>query len=289
MRMEQYLTFTDLALWEVIVNGDSVSPVASASAGAEGPIPPKTAEQKLARKNELKAKNTLMLAILDEHLLKLHAYKDAKSLWEAIKDRFGGNKESRKMQKTILKQNYENFDASSQEGLDKTYDRFQKLISQLEIHGDVISQEDANLKFLRSLPSAWNNIALIMRNKSDLDTLSMDDLYNNLKVCEYEIKGKLSSSSNSQNVAFVSLDNSSSTYEIVNTAHSVFATSSKDQASTASYDDDVMFSFFSNQSNAPQLDYEDFEQIDAGDLEEMDLKWQVAMLTMRVKRFIKKT
>ncbi|GJT57512.1 hypothetical protein Tco_0992566 [Tanacetum coccineum] len=53
MRMEQYLTFTDHALWEVIVNGDSVSPVASASTGAEGPIPPKTAEQKLARKNEL--------------------------------------------------------------------------------------------------------------------------------------------------------------------------------------------------------------------------------------------
>ncbi|GKB74307.1 ribonuclease H-like domain-containing protein [Tanacetum coccineum] len=248
------------------VNGDSVSPVASASAGAEGPIPPKTAEQKLAKKNELKAKSTLMLAIPDEHLLKFHACKDAKSLWEAIKNRFGGNKESKKMQKTILKQNHENFVKSSQEGLDKTYDRFQKLISQLKIHGEVISQEDANLKLLRSLPSAWNNIALIMRNKSDLDTLSMDDLYNNLKVYESEIKGKLSSSSNSQNVAFVSSDNSSSTNA-----------------------DDVMFSFFANQFNALQLDYEDLEQIDADDLEEMDLKWKVAMLTMRVKRFIKKT
>ncbi|GJS15895.1 ribonuclease H-like domain-containing protein [Tanacetum coccineum] len=123
---------------KVIVNGDLVSPVASASTGAEGPIPPKIAEQKLARKNKLKAKITLMLAILDEHLL-------------------------------------------NQKGLDKTYDRFQKLISQLEIHGEVISQEDANLKLLRSLPSAWNNITLIMRNKSDLDTLSMDYLYNNLK------------------------------------------------------------------------------------------------------------
>ncbi|GJS75802.1 ribonuclease H-like domain-containing protein [Tanacetum coccineum] len=152
MRMEQSE--------EVIVNGDSVIPVASASAGAEGPIPPKTAEQKLARKNELKAKSTLMLAIPDEHLLKFHACKDAKSLWEAIKN--------------------------SQEGLDKTYDRFQKLISQLEIHGEVISQEDSNLKLLRSLPLAWNNIALIMRNKSDLDTLSMDDLYNNLKVKLYD-------------------------------------------------------------------------------------------------------
>ncbi|GKA40072.1 hypothetical protein Tco_0732665 [Tanacetum coccineum] len=86
------------------------------------------------------------------------------------------------MQKTILKQQYENFTASRSEGLDKTYDRFQKLISQLEIHDEVISQEDANLKLLRSLPSAWNNIALIMYNKADLDELSMDDLYNNLKM-----------------------------------------------------------------------------------------------------------
>ncbi|GJW42300.1 hypothetical protein Tco_0071099 [Tanacetum coccineum] len=113
----------------------------------------------------------------------------------------------------------------------------------------------------------WNNIALIM--KSDIDTLSMDDLYNNLKVYESEIKGQTSSSLNSQNVAFVSSNISSNTNETVNTAHSIFAASSKDQASI--------------------LDNEDLEQIDADDLEEMDLKWQVVMLTMRVKRFIKKT
>nr|GEX56605.1 ribonuclease H-like domain-containing protein [Tanacetum cinerariifolium] len=105
MRMEQYLTFTDHALWEVIVNGDSVSLVASAS--SKGPIPPKTAEQKLARKNDLKVKSTLMLAIPDEYLLKFHACKYVKPLWEAIKNMFGCNKESKKMQKTILKQNYE--------------------------------------------------------------------------------------------------------------------------------------------------------------------------------------
>ncbi|GJT85163.1 hypothetical protein Tco_1066880 [Tanacetum coccineum] len=201
---------------EVIVNGDSVSTLTSASVGAEGPIPPKTAEQKLARKNEIKAKSSCMLAIPDEHILKFHAYKDAKSIWEAIKNRFGGNKESKKMQKTILKQNYENFAASNTE--------------------------------------------------------SMDDLYNNLKVYESEIKGQTSSSSNSQNVAFVSFDNSSSTNETVNTAYSVSAASSKDQASTLSYADDVMFSFFANQSNPLQLDNEDLEQIDADDLEEMDLK-----------------
>ncbi|GKB44643.1 ribonuclease H-like domain-containing protein [Tanacetum coccineum] len=235
MRMEQYLTHIDYALYEVIVNGDAPI-IASASAGIEGPIPPKTIEQKLARKNELKAKSTLLLAILDEHLLKFHGIKDAKTLWEAIKAKFGGNKESKKMQKSILKQQYENFVASRSEGLNKTYDRFQKLISQSEIHGEVISQEDENIKLLRSLSSSWNNTALIMRNKSNLDTLSMDDLYNNLKVYESEIKGQTSSSSNS------------------------------------------LCGFYN----------EDLEQIDTDDLEEMDLKWQVVMFTMRVKRFLKK-
>ncbi|GJT19876.1 putative ribonuclease H-like domain-containing protein [Tanacetum coccineum] len=126
-----------------------------------------------------------------------------------------------------------------------------------------------------------------MRNKSDLDTLSMDDLYSNLKVYESDIKSQ--SSSNSQNVAFVSSENTSSTNEAVNTAHEVSTASSQGQSSSSTYVDDVMFSFFANQSNSPQLDNEDLEQIDTDDLKEMDLKWQVAMLTMRVKRFLKKT
>ncbi|GJX45322.1 putative ribonuclease H-like domain-containing protein [Tanacetum coccineum] len=134
---------------DVIVNGDSPT-IASASAGTEGPIPPKTVEQKLARKNELKAKATLLLAILVEYLLKFHGIKGAKTLWEAIKARFGGT-------------------------------------------------------------------------------------------------------------------------------------------SFSTYVDDVMFSFFANQSNTPQLDNEDLEQIDTDDIEEIDLKWQVSLLTMRVKRFLKKT
>ncbi|GKB93587.1 hypothetical protein Tco_0979724 [Tanacetum coccineum] len=208
---------------------------------------------------------------------------------EAIKTRFEGNKESNKMQKTILKQQYENFTASRSEVLHKIYDRFQKLINQLEIQGEVISQEDVKLKLLRSLPPAWNNIALIMRNKPDLDELSMDDLYNNLKVYEAKIKSQSSSNSNSQNVAFVSSKNTSSFNEAVNTALDVSTASTQGQASSSTYADDVMFSFFVNQSKSPLLDNEDMEQIDSDDLEEMDLKWQVAMLTMRIKRFIKKT
>ncbi|GJX36507.1 putative ribonuclease H-like domain-containing protein [Tanacetum coccineum] len=118
-----------------------------------------------------------------------------------------------------------------------------------------VPNEDANHKFLRALPSSWNNVALIMRNKDGIDDLDIYDLYNNLKLFEVDIKGH----------------------------------NSQGQASSSSYTNDLMFPFFANQSNSPQLDDEDLEQIDHDDLEEMDLKWQVAMLSMRVKRFYKKT
>nr|GEU40394.1 retrotransposon protein, putative, unclassified [Tanacetum cinerariifolium] len=245
--MEQYLIHTEYALWDVIVNGDAPAAIALVSGGVEVAIPPKTTEQKIARRNKLKETSTLLLAILDEHLLKFHRIKDAKTLWEAIKTRFGGNKELKKMKKTILKQQYENFTALRSKGLDKTYD---------------------------SLPSAWNTHTLIIRNKSDLDTLSMDDLYSNLKVFKVEIKIQSSSSSNSQNVVFVSSDNSSSTYEVVNTAHDIPASSSQGQAFASTYADDVMFSFFANQYNSLQLYNEYLEKIDTNVLEEMDLKWR---------------
>ncbi|GKA38479.1 putative reverse transcriptase domain-containing protein [Tanacetum coccineum] len=172
--------------------------------------------------------------------------------------------ESKKMQKNVLKQQFENFYVSDTEGLDKAYDRFQKHISLLEVHGAVVSNKDANQKFLRALPTSWNNVALIMRNKTGIDDLDINDLYNNLKVFEADIKGSSRSSLNSQNVSFLSAEDTSSNND-VNTANSI------------------------STSNSLQLDDEDLEQIDHDDLEEIDLQWQVAMLSMRVKRFIKKT
>ncbi|GJZ50598.1 hypothetical protein Tco_0604788, partial [Tanacetum coccineum] len=278
MRIEKYFLMTYYALWEIIVNGDS-PPLKRTIDGVEQTYPPTNAEEKLARKNKLKERGTLLMALPNEHQLKFNTYKYAKTLMEAIEKRFGGNKESKKTQKTLLKQQYENFNGSSSEGLDQTYDRLQKLISQLEILGETISQEDMNLNFLISLPSEWKTHTLIWRNKPDLDTLSMDDLYNNLKIYETEVKGSSSSNQNSQNVAFVSSNNSGSS----NQAHG------SNSANTDSMSDVVIYSFFANQSNSPQLDNEDLQQIDADDLEEMDLKWQMAMLTMRARRFLNKT
>nr|GEU53290.1 putative ribonuclease H-like domain-containing protein [Tanacetum cinerariifolium] len=179
-------------------------------------LPPKTAEEVVVRERERKARTTLLMTLPEDHLQKFHKMADAKEIWEAIKSIFG---------------------------LHKGYDRFQTLLSQLEIHGASVSHEDANQKFLRSLPSSWSQLALIMRTKPGLDTLSFDYLYNNLRVFERDVKGTIaSSSSNTQNVAFMSADNTSRTNDI---------------------NDD--------------------------DLEEMDLKWQVAMISMRIKKFHKRT
>nr|GEY87291.1 ribonuclease H-like domain-containing protein [Tanacetum cinerariifolium] len=112
-------------------------------------IAPTTTEKRLAKKNELKARGTLLMAFPDKHQLKFNIHKDAKSLMEAIEKRFGGNKETKKVKKTLFKQQYENFNGSSSKSLDQIHDRIQKLISQLEILGESLSQEDINLKFLR--------------------------------------------------------------------------------------------------------------------------------------------
>ncbi|GJX45495.1 ribonuclease H-like domain-containing protein [Tanacetum coccineum] len=216
MRMEQYLTNTYYSLWQVILNGDGPIQVTTDEKGVETEVPPKTAQVLLARQREIKAKSILLLAIPDEYQLRFHAIKDEKTLWAAIKSRFGGNVESKKMQKNFLKQQFENFYVSNTYRLDKAYDRFQKLISVLEVH------------------------ALIMRKKDGIDDLDIDDLYNNLKVFEVDIKGSSRSSSNSQNVAFLSTEDTSSSNE-VNTANGVSTGSghnSPGKASSSSYTDD---------------------------------------------------
>nr|GEV43447.1 hypothetical protein [Tanacetum cinerariifolium] len=289
MRIQQYFLMTDYSLWEVILNGDSPIPTRVID-GVVQPVAPTTAEQRLARKNELKARGTLLMALPDKHQLKFNIHKDAKSLMEAIEKRFGGNKETKKVQKTLLNQQYENFTVSSSESLDQIHDRLQKLISQLEILSESLFQEDINLKFLRSLPIEWRTHTLIWRNKTDLEDQSLDDLFNSLKIYEAEVKSSSSTSPTTQNINFVSSQNTDNTNESVSDVTSVSAASTKVPVSTLpnvdNLSDAVIYSFFASQSNSPQLDNDDLKQIDADDLREMDLKWQMAMLTMRARRFL---
>nr|GFA02211.1 ribonuclease H-like domain-containing protein [Tanacetum cinerariifolium] len=138
MRIRQYFLMTDYSLWEVILNGDSPVPTRVVE-GVVQPVAPTTAEQRLAKKNELKARGTLLMAMPDKHQLKFNSRKDAKTMMEAIEKRFGGNTKTKKVQKTLLKQQFENFTGSSSKGLHQIHDRLQKLVSQLEIHGVSLS------------------------------------------------------------------------------------------------------------------------------------------------------
>ncbi|GJZ09729.1 ribonuclease H-like domain-containing protein [Tanacetum coccineum] len=243
----------------------------------------------------MKARATLLMALPNKDQLKFHSYQDVKLLMEDIEKRYGGNKESKKVQRILLKQQYENFAALSSETMDQTFDRLQKLISQLEIQGEVINQEDMNLKLLRSLPSEWKTHALIWRNKVEIETISLDDLYNNLKIYEPELTGSSSTSQNSQNVAFVSnsTNNTNNTNKADNTAHGVSTTHTQGNGvNSTSLDnlcDAVICAFLASQPNSPQLSQEDLEQLHPDDLEEMDLQWEMAMLTIRARRFIKRT
>ncbi|GKC20270.1 hypothetical protein Tco_1022420 [Tanacetum coccineum] len=157
MRMEQYLTNTDYALWQVIMNGDEPVQTTKDKNGVETEVPPKTAQALLQRQRERKAKSILLLAILDEYQLRFHGIKDSKTLWAAIKSRFGGNVESKKMQKNVLKQQFENFSISDTEGLDKAYDRFKKLLSLLEVHEDTNNINEVNTANSVSTASGHNS------------------------------------------------------------------------------------------------------------------------------------
>nr|GEV74831.1 putative ribonuclease H-like domain-containing protein [Tanacetum cinerariifolium] len=252
---------TDYSLWEVILNGDSPIPTIIIE-GVVQPVAYRSAEQKLARRKELKARGTLLMALPDKHQLKFNFHKDAKTLMEAIEKRFGGNTETKKVQKTLLKQQFENFTGSSFKNLDQIHDRLQKLVSQLEIH------------------------------RADLEEHSLDHLFNSLKIYKAQVKHSSSIGNLTQNLAFVSSSNTNSTTDSDSVATSVSAVCAKLPMSSHpnidSLSNAVIYSFFASQSTSPQLDNEDLKQINVEDLEEMDLRWQMAMLTMRARRFLQK-
>nr|GEY17656.1 hypothetical protein [Tanacetum cinerariifolium] len=180
------LVSTRVFCTDIIENGNATI-VTKTVDGKETAIPPTTVEEKAQRRAELTAISTLLMDLPNKHQLKFNSYKKAKSPKQAIENRFGGNTATKKTQKKLLKQQYKNFVASSREVIEQTYERFQKLISQLEMHGEVIPQEDINEKFLRSLLQEWTMHTIVWRNKPEIETLSLDNLFNNLKAYESDI------------------------------------------------------------------------------------------------------
>nr|GEX08915.1 hypothetical protein [Tanacetum cinerariifolium] len=200
------------SLWEVIKNGNA-PPITQV---VETTIALTTAEEKIQSRLELKVRSTLLMGILNEHQLKFNSIRDAKSLLQAVEKRFGRNAATKKTQRNLLKQQYENFTASSS-----------------------------------------------------------------------EVKETSSSNTNTQNVAFVSSNNTNNTNGGVNTAHGTTTTTTQatsvNSTTIDKLSDAVICAFFTSQPNSLQLDSKDLQQIHLDDLEEMDLRWQMAMLTIRAR------
>ncbi|GJW01880.1 putative ribonuclease H-like domain-containing protein [Tanacetum coccineum] len=267
IRIKQYFQIQDYALWEVIENGDSWVSVPQTTQENGTSVTkmsiPVTAEEKTNKKNDVKARGLLLMALPNEHQLTFSQYPDAKSMFAAIETRFGGNAATKKTQKTLLKQQYENFSASSAESLDSIFNRLQKIVSRLAILGVVIAQEDLNSKFLSSLPPEWNTHVVVWMNKPEVETMSIDDF---------------TSSTNDANTASPQV---STARPNVNAA--------SPQVSIASVSDNTVYAFMVENPNGSNVLHQDLEQIHEDDLEAMDLKWQLSLLSVRAKKYYQRT
>ncbi|GKE48420.1 putative ribonuclease H-like domain-containing protein [Tanacetum coccineum] len=244
IRIKQYFQIQDYALWEVIENGNSwvslPQTVQENDTSVMKMYVPVTAEEKTNKKNDVRARSLLLLALPNEHKLTFSQYPNAKIMFAAIETRFG-------------------------ESLDSIFNRLQKIVSRLAILGVVISQEDLNSKFLSSLPPEWNTRVVVWMNKPEFKTMSID---------------YFTSGTNHVNTAMPA-------YEVSTTSPNVNTASP--QVSTTSFSDNVVYVFMVKNPNGSNLLQQDLEQIHEDDLEAMDLKWQLSLLSMRAKRYYQGT
>nr|GEW61115.1 ribonuclease H-like domain-containing protein [Tanacetum cinerariifolium] len=259
-RIQQYLQHEHYARWEVTEFGDSYkfpttdlndTTTTGGDAGTKSERTVTITTKDMQRKkNDVKARTTLLLSLPDEYQLRFSKYKTARELWAVILKTFGGNEATKKRKKNLLKQQYGNFKFMNVE----------------------VEHDDLNQKFLTSLGPEWLMHTIVWRNRNDLDTMSLDDLYNHIKVYESEVQKK--SYPNSQNMAFISSSKHSSGNEDGNTA-CVSTTSTNvltTSASVATITQDTASAYIASQSNSSQIKFKDINQIDEDDMEEMDIK-----------------
>nr|GEV81299.1 putative reverse transcriptase domain-containing protein [Tanacetum cinerariifolium] len=266
-RIQKYLQHEHYALWEVIEFKDSYEIPASAASTAttdttsdgtgkkKGRTVTVTTEDMQKRNKNVKARTTLLLSLPDEHQLRISKYKTAQELWAAILKTFGGNEATKKTKKNLLKQQYGNFKTEGLETLEKTFNRLQVIVGQLQFIDVEIEQDDLNQKFLTSLAPEWLMHTIVWRNISDLGTISLDDLYNHIKV--YKSKVQKKSEPNYQNMAFISLAKHSRGNEEVNTA-SVSTTSTNVSTASAnigvaSISQDTSYAYIASQSSGKKI------------------------------------
>ncbi|GJW89500.1 putative ribonuclease H-like domain-containing protein, partial [Tanacetum coccineum] len=234
MKMEYWIQNADHNLWRCLAR-EHPRRLGKDAKGNTIVHPPVSLDEHVAVQRENKVRTLLLQALPEDHMPDFHHYDDARDIWMAVKARFGGNEESKKMRKTMLKQQFTEFSVTEEEGLHKGYDRFQKILSQLNQVQARPDNDDINLKFLRALPSSCYGV----------------------KVAAAPTHS-----------AFIGAVSSGSKLNCSNQQSIVPSVSQ-----TSGHQDMI---------------YEDFDQVDQLEMEELDLKWQMAMLSLRINIFEKK-
>ncbi|GJR50416.1 ribonuclease H-like domain-containing protein [Tanacetum coccineum] len=296
IKMEYWIMNSDHNLWNIVLNGNSRKKTGRDPKGNIMILPPVSVEEHIAVQRETKARTILLQSLPEDHMADFHHLDDARDIWLAVKARFGGNDESKKMRKSMLKQEFSEFRVSESEGLHKGYDRFQKILSQLNQMQAKPDNEDCNMKFLRALPPSWSQVAITLKTKGGLDYLSFDDLYNKLRTLEIDVKGGSSYDSRGTSApthsAFISAASTNSKMSYADSQNQspsiTFTTASSSADTSSNVIESVLHSFVAESDPQQQITYEDFDQIGKLDLEELDIKWQMAMLSVRINRFEKK-
>nr|GEU78612.1 F-box protein CPR1-like [Tanacetum cinerariifolium] len=185
MKMEYWIMNTDHNLWKIIQNGNNKKSIGRDSKGRIIILPS---------------------SLPEGHMADFHYLDDAREIWLAVKARFDGNEESKKIRKTMLKQEFSESSVYKEEGLHKGYDRFQKILSQLNQMHVKPDNDDVNMKFLSALPPSWSQVAVTLKTRGGLEYLSFDDLYNELRYLEIDVKGGSGYGSRGRKIKFNNKD-----------------------------------------------------------------------------------
>nr|GEU60376.1 xylulose kinase-1 [Tanacetum cinerariifolium] len=188
---------------------------------------------------ETKARTLLLQSLPEDHMTDFHHLDDAREIWLAVKARFGGNEESKKIRKTMLKQEFSEFSAKP-------------------------DNDDVNMKFLKALPPSWSQVALTLKKRGGLEYLSFDDLYNKLRSLEINVKGGSSYGSRGTTIAlthsaFIGAA-STNTKMVYSDQPSHSSSITYTSAHSGSIIKDALHSFVDENGPTQQLAYEDFEQ-----------------------------
>ncbi|GJW34199.1 putative ribonuclease H-like domain-containing protein [Tanacetum coccineum] len=291
MKMEYWIQNADHNLWRIVQQGNSPKRLGKDAKGNTIVHPPVSLDEHVAVQRENKVRTLLLQALPEDHMPDFHHYDDARDIWMAVKARFGGNEESKKMRKTMLKQQFTEFSVTEEEGLHKGYDRFQKILSQLNQVQARPDNDDINLKFLRALPSSWSQVALALKTRGGLESMSFDDLYNKLRSLELDVRighsYGVKAAAAPTHSAFIRAASSGSKLNYSN-QQSIVPSVSQTSGRSDSIMECVLHSFVAENEPDQDMIYEDFDQVDQLEMEELDLKWQMAMLSLRINRFEKK-